>query len=167
MIAVFETMKETGLERKTKTRYNYKKLKGGYIVIKIIFGEKGTGKTKKILELANRSAKEAKGSIVFIDNDDSYMFDLNLSIRFINAVEYGIAGPKAFYGFLCGISASDHDLEYIFVDGFLNLVKHDLNTLEELFRQLDLFTKNHGITLVLSVSGAMDTLPVFLQKYVL
>ncbi len=136
-------------------------------MIQIIFGEKGTGKTKRILDLANRAAQEAKGSIVFIDNDDSYMFDLNLSVRFINALEYGIAGPKAFYGFLCGISASDHDLEYIYVDGFLNLVKHDLNTLEELFNQLDLFTKNHGITLTLSVSGAVETLPDFLQKYAL
>lgn len=136
-------------------------------MIQIIFGEKGTGKTKRILDLANRAAQEAKGSIVFIDNDDSYMFDLNLSVRFINALEYGIAGPKAFYGFLCGISASDHDLEYIYVDGFLNLVKHDLSTLEELFNQLDLFTKNHGITLTLSVSGAIETLPDFLQKYAL
>ncbi len=136
-------------------------------MIQIIFGEKGTGKTKRILDLANRAAQEAKGSIVFIDNDDSYMFDLNLSVRFINAVEYGIAGPKAFYGFLCGISASDHDLEYIYVDGFLNLVKHDLSTLEELFNQLDLFTKNHGITLTLSVSGAVESLPDFLQKYAL
>ena len=136
-------------------------------MIQIIFGEKGTGKTKRILDLANRAAQEAKGSIVFIDNDESYMFDLNLSVRFINAVEYGIAGPKAFYGFLCGISASDHDLEYIYVDGFLNLVKHDLSTLEELFNQLDLFTKNHGITLTLSVSGAVESLPDFLQKYAL
>lgn len=136
-------------------------------MIQIIFGEKGTGKTKRILDLANRAAQEAKGSIVFIDNDDSYMFDLNLSVRFINAVEYGIAGPKAFYGFLCGISASDHDLEYIYVDGFLNLVKHDLSTLEELFNQLDLFIKNHGITLTLSVSGAVESLPDFLQKYAL
>ena len=136
-------------------------------MIQIIFGEKGTGKTKKILELANRSAQEAKGSIVFIDNDDSYMFDLNLSVRFVNALEYGIAGPKAFYGFLCGISASDHDLEYIYVDGFLYLVKHDLVTLEELFHQLDVFTQKHGIVLTLSVSGAKDTLPIYLQKYVL
>ena len=67
----------------------------------------------------------------------------------------------------CGISASDHDLEYIYVDGFLNLVKHDLSTLEELFNQLDLFTKNHGITLTLSVSGAVESLPDFLQKYAL
>ena len=134
-------------------------------MIQIIFGEKGTGKTKKILEQANRASKEANGSVVFIDDDDRYMFDLNLAIRFINATEYGIKGPKSFYGFLCGISASDHDLEYVFVDGFLNLVRHDLATLEDLFKEMEQFTDKHGINLTLSVSGAVETLPQFLRRY--
>lgn len=138
---------------------------GGVSVIQIIFGEKGTGKTKRILELANRAAKEANGSVVFIDDDDRYMFDLNLAIRFINATEYRISGPKTFFGFLCGISASDHDLEYVFVDGFLNLVRHDLTTLEELFHEMGAFTSKHGIRLILCVSGAVDTLPEFLREY--
>lgn len=136
-------------------------------MIQIIFGEKGTGKTKKILELANQAARTSKGSVVFIDDDDRYMFDLNFVVRFINAKEYGITGPKTFFGFLCGISASDHDLECVFVDGFLNLVRHDLSTLEELFAELDTFTAAHNIRLVLAVSGAVDTLPPFLQQYVL
>ena len=134
-------------------------------MIQIIFGEKGTGKTKRILELANRAANDAKGSVVFIDDDDRYMFDLNLSIRFINAKEYGITGPKTFFGFLCGVSASDHDLEHVYVDGFLNLIRHDLETLRELFEELETFTDRHGILLTLSVSGAVDTLPTFLKKY--
>lgn len=136
-------------------------------MIQIIFGEKGTGKTKKILDLANQSAKDAKGSVVFIDDDDSYMFDLNLAVRFINAKEYGIGGPKTFYGFLCGISASDHDLEDVYVDGFVNIVKHDLSTLEEFFHDLRAFTDAHGIRLVLAVSGAAENLPAFLQEYAL
>ena len=59
-------------------------------LIGVIFGEKGTGKTKQLLQHANRTAASAKGSLVFIDDDNSYMFDLNSSIRFINATEYGI-----------------------------------------------------------------------------
>lgn len=136
-------------------------------MIQIIFGEKGTGKTKKILELANVAAKEAKGSVVFIDDDDRYMFDLNLSVRFINAKEYGINGPKTFFGFLCGIAASDHDLEDVYVDGFLDIVRHDLATLEQLFAELECFSDAHGISLTLCVSGAPNALPAFLQKYAL
>ena len=54
-------------------------------MIQLVFGEKGSGKTKKILEIANQAAEQAKGSVVFIDEDDRYMYDLNLSVRFINA----------------------------------------------------------------------------------
>ena len=135
-------------------------------MIQLIFGEKGSGKTKKILEIANRAAETAKGSIAFVDIDDDYMYDLNLSIRFINATEYALSGPKMFYGFLCGIAASDHDLEYLVIDSFMKIVHHDLETLEELFRQMLMFSENHGIQIVLSLSCAPEQLPAYLKPYV-
>ena len=134
-------------------------------MIQLIFGEKGSGKTKKILELANLAAKDAKGSIAFVDTDEDYMYDLNLSVRFINASEYAISGPKMFYGFLCGISASDHDLEYLFIDSFTSIIKHDLSTLSDLFEQLNAFCETHGIHLVLALSCAPDQVPAFLKPY--
>ena len=42
-------------------------------MIEIICGEKGTGKTKRIISLANGISDQAKGSMVFIDEDNSYM----------------------------------------------------------------------------------------------
>jgi hypothetical protein len=134
-------------------------------LIQLIFGEKGSGKTKKILEIANSAAATAKGSTVFVDIDDDYMYDLNLSIRFINATEYALSGPKMFYGFLCGIAASDHDLEYIVVDSFMKIVHHDLETLEELFLQMKRFSDAHRIHLVLSLSCMPEQLPAFLREY--
>lgn len=135
-------------------------------MIQLIFGEKGSGKTKKILDLANRAAETAKGSIVFVDIDEDYMYDLNLSIRFINATEYALSGPKMFYGFLCGIAASDHDLELILVDSFMKIVHHDLNTLEELFRQMELFSESHHVQIALSLSCMPEQLPAFLTPYI-
>ena len=134
-------------------------------MIQIIFGEKGSGKTKRILELANQAAENAKGSVVFIDEDDRYMYDLNLSVRFINATEYALSGPKMFYGFLCGIAASDHDLEYIVIDSFMHLVHHDLLSLQEMFTKLETFSDAHGIRLILSLSCAPEQLPEYLKAY--
>ena len=134
-------------------------------MIQLIFGEKGSGKTKKILEIANQAAEQAKGSVVFIDEDERYMFDLNLSVRFINATEYALSGPKMFYGFLCGIAASDHDLECIVIDSFMHIVNHDLDSLKEIFEHLEAFSDAHGIKLVLSLSCAMEQIPEFLKAY--
>lgn len=136
-------------------------------MIGVIFGQKGTGKTKHILELANRAAAEARGSIVFIDDDNGYMFDLNSNIRFINAKEYHITSPRMLYGFLCGIAASDFDLEHIFIDGLMRFIRVELATLEELFEQLDAFTVQRGLDVTMSVSGSQADLPPFMKKYLL
>ena len=40
-------------------------------MIQVIFGKKGSGKTKRILDMANASVKEAKGNVLFIDDDKS------------------------------------------------------------------------------------------------
>lgn len=135
-------------------------------MIQIIFGEKGSGKTKKILEIANQAAEQAKGSVVFIDEDERYMFDLNLSVRFINATEYALSGPKMFYGFLCGIAASDHDLECIVIDSFMHLIHHDLESLKKMFDCMEEFSNAHGIKLVISLSCAPEQLPDFLKAYI-
>ncbi|MDO4573103.1 MAG: hypothetical protein Q4C13_07015, partial [Clostridia bacterium] len=109
----------------------------------------------------------AKGSIVFIDDDNSYMYDLASSIRFINATNYGISTPKMLYGFLCGISAQDFDLEYIFIDSFLNLTHHDIRTLEGLFSDMEKLSAQHGVNIILSITDKANGTPPFVEKLLL
>ena len=136
-------------------------------MVGVIFGQKGSGKTKKILELANRAAKEAHGSMVFIDDENSYMYDLDRNVRFVNAKEYDLVSPRMLYGFLCGLAASDYDLEYIYIDGLMHFIRTELSTLTELFDQIERFSELRGITPPMSVSGSAEELPEFMKKYVL
>ena len=136
-------------------------------MVGVIFGQKGSGKTKKILELANRAAKEAHGSIVFIDDENSYMYDLDRNVRFVNAKEYDLVSPRMLYGFLCGLAASDYDLEYIYIDGLMRFIRTELSTLTELFDQIERFSALRGINVVMSVSGTAEELTEFMKKFVL
>lgn len=134
-------------------------------MIEIICGEKGTGKTKQIISLANDISGRAKGSMVFIDDDNSYMYDLGYSIRFINVTDYALSDPDMFLGFLCGLCASDFDLEYVFVDRFESVVHADLGELEAFFRQLETLSKQHSLHIILSVSKGEEVLPAFMRPY--
>ena len=136
-------------------------------MIEIICGEKGTGKTKRIISLANGVSDQAKGSMVFIDDDNSYMYDLGYSIRFINVTDYALNDPDMFLGFLCGLCASDFDLEYVFVDRFENVIKADLGTLKSFFEQLQTLADQHSLHIILSVSKGAETMPNFLQPYIM
>ena len=104
-------------------------------MVRLVVGTKGTGKTKKMIELANHRAEESKGNIVFINKDHRLMYDLNHNIRVITMDDYeGITNSDEYIGFLYGIISSDHDIELIYID---SLLKHaDINA-EDVPRFLD------------------------------
>ena len=136
-------------------------------MIQVIFGETGAGKTKRIIDIANETLKTANGSIVFIDNDNQYMFGLKHDIRFVDASEFHIDSPKMFFGFISGIAAQDFYLEYIFIDGFMKIVHHPLDTLEELFKGMDEFANRCNVKLILSITGSEESAPEFLKPYIM
>ena len=102
-------------------------------MIKIIYGKKGTGKTKKIIECANEASMTLKGNVAFLFNNKDYIHDLKHQVRFINTSEYGIKGAYLFLGFVSGLVASNFDLERIYVDGFLKHMDRPMEELEDLF----------------------------------
>ena len=134
-------------------------------MIQVIHGKKGSGKTKKLLDKANETIKVAKGDIVFIDDDNRYMFDLGHEIRFINASEYSIVGPDAFYGYICGILAQNFDIHYIFVDAFMKLVAVEAEQTRDFFEKLAAIAEKRNITFVMSVNVDDAIAPDFMKQY--
>lgn len=135
-------------------------------MIQIIHGENGTGKTKQIIAMANNIASGIKGSTVFVDTENSYMYDLDYSIRFVNAGDYFKAcSPEQFLGFLAGLCASDSDLEYVFADSFMKIVKCSVEEMEGFFTELDAFTAAHNLHIVLSMNENKDQFPAYLARY--
>ena len=133
-------------------------------MIRIIYGKKGSGKTKKIIDAANEAVKSSTGELVFIDDDNRYMYDLRHEIRFVNATEYDVSSPDTFMGFICGILAGNYDMKQLFIDGFLRLVKSEMADLEPFFVKLEDITHRHGVDVVISASAKDDTVPEFLKK---
>ena len=86
-------------------------------MIKLIVGHKGTGKTKMMVEMANRDIAEKDGSVVFIIKDDRLKHDLDINIRMIVMDDYEyVNNIDEYIGFIYGIMSSNHDIEVIFID---------------------------------------------------
>lgn len=134
-------------------------------MIQIIFGKKGSGKTKRILDMANASVKEAKGNVLFIDDDKSYTLSLKPQIRFIDASEYEVKGKEPFYGFIAGILAGNYDISVIYIDAFLKLVKADSADLSDFFGKLEHLVQNADCDLVISYSEDAANVPESIRKY--
>ena len=136
-------------------------------MIKIIYGKKGSGKTKKIIESANRASVESKGNVAFLFNNKDYICELKHQVRFIDTAEYAINGAYTFYGFISGLIASNFDLETIYVDGFLKHMDRPMNELEGLFIKLKPLCEQHRVDLILSVSADKEEIPAFMQEFLI
>ncbi|MEG1571387.1 MAG: twitching motility protein PilT, partial [Clostridia bacterium] len=122
-------------------------------MIQVIAGKKGSGKTKRIIDMANKATQESTHDIVFIDDDNRYMFDLRHEVRFINAGEYDLVNDQMFMGFLYGAVAQNFDVGLIFIDAFKKLIKAELESTEWLFTRLEAVSEKHSVDFVISVSA--------------
>jgi len=139
-------------------------------LIQIILGDKGTGKTKRLIDLANESLKNEHGDIIFIDDDKRYMYDLRHEIRFVDASEYPV-GHKCtaneMLGFICGMLSVNFDITLVVMDAFKKLIRTPLDApeMEEFFAKLEKLSAAHNCNFLISVSAAADDVPEYIQKY--
>lgn len=140
-------------------------------MIQVIAGIKGSGKTKRLIDVTNEALKQEHGLIVFIDDDKRYMYDLRHEIRFVDAGEFeGMKGATAdvFLGFLSGMLAVNFDITLICVDAFVKLIKGTaLSETKHFFEELDQLSRQSGCSFILNVSCDTEALPEFIKPYVI
>jgi len=134
-------------------------------MVKFILGEKGSGKTKWLIDNANKDMKEGNGNIAFIDVDDDHIFTLNHNVRLINAMEFNILNIESFYGFLCGIIGMDYDVEKIYVDSIYKVIDLDISNLEKLLRSLIKIEEKFQTDFFININYTMDQIPESLKEY--
>lgn len=144
---------------------NKHKIWEDFIMIKVIYGAKGTGKTKMMIDAANETVKVAKGHMIFITDSKRGMYDLEREVRFIDISEYDIAGEAALCGFIKGVIAGNNDNEYVFIDGVVRIAGKPVQEMAAFFYMLDKVSKDNGVTITVSVSANKEELPDFVSKY--
>lgn len=132
-------------------------------MIKLIYGAKGSGKTKRIIANANEDVKTNKACVVFITDTNSLTASVDNAIRYINIKDYNVNSIDSFYGFIDGLVAANSDNAKIYIDGLNRfLVKPD--KMLKVMSELENSATSHGIDFVLTVSS--EELPKELQKFI-
>ena len=137
-------------------------------MVKILAGEKGEGKTKRMIDMANAAGKEAKGNIVFVDDDNSHMYDLHYSVRFVETPKFIMEDPQVFRGFVCGILSQNSDIETIYID-WLNHIMDRISDADftAFIQELDKTSKEAEMDMVMIISRKTDALPAEVQQYLI
>lgn len=128
-------------------------------MIKLIIGNKGSGKTKKLIDLVNSAVKDTSGNVVCVEKGLKLTYDLDHQARLIDSDAYAISGFDAFYGFLTGILAGNYDITEVFIDATFKIGGKDCAAFGEMVKKLDELTGEHGVNITFTVSCDISELP--------
>lgn len=137
-------------------------------MIQILVGEKGEGKTKRLIDMANEAGKKSDGHVVFIDDDSRHIYDLHYDIRFVETSGFVMNDQRVFFGFICGILSQDRDIEKIFIDGLNNIIKYfNDDDLFAFVNELEKTSKDSNVDFIMILSRKKESIPNELQSYLI
>jgi len=129
-------------------------------MIKLIIGNKGAGKTKKLIDMVNACVENSDGNVVCVEKEPKLTYDISSKARLLETDTYRISGCKAFYGFLAGICAGNYDVTDVLVDATFKIVGRDYEKLPQFFEMLSELSAATDVDFVFTISCDKEDLPV-------
>lgn len=133
-------------------------------MIKLIIGNKGSGKTKTLINLVNTAAKTSSGNVVCIEKGTHLTYDIDRAARLINIDDYAVSGFEAFYGFINGVLAGNYDITDLFIDATFKIGGRDYDAFADMILKLDQVASGN-VTITFTVSCDISELPEAVKKY--
>lgn len=127
-------------------------------MVKLLIGEKGTGKTKRLIEDVNKALAESNGHVICVEKDDLLRFQVNYKVRLIAVSSYGVSGYDAFFGFLSGLCAGDHDVTDILIDATLKIGGRDYDELATFLEKVSRLSELTGTKFTFTISTDKENL---------
>ncbi|MBE6717030.1 MAG: hypothetical protein E7573_08925 [Ruminococcaceae bacterium] len=128
-------------------------------MVKLLIGGKGSGKTKKLIASVNDALEASKGHVVCVEKDDLLRYQISYKVRLLAASNYGISGYDAFYGFLSGLCAGDHDITDILIDATLKIGGRDYDELADFLEKVSRLSSLTETQFTFTVSTEKENLP--------
>lgn len=128
-------------------------------MVYLLAGPKGTGKTQQMIEQANEAAKKCNGNVVFIKKTHRDTASVTFDIRTICMDDFpAITNIDEYIGFLYGMYSSNHDIEYVFIDGILKHADISLDNIPAFIDRLKQVSKECEVEFYVSISANKEEL---------
>ena len=134
-------------------------------MIKLIIGNKGSGKTKKLIDLVNSCVENSDGNVVCVEKEPKLTYDISSKARLLETETYSINGCKAFYGFLAGICAGNYDVTDVLVGASFKIVGSEYEKLPQFFDMLSQLSEATDVNFYFTISCDKVDLPVEIFDY--
>ena len=128
-------------------------------MVKMIMGHKGSGKTKRMIELANEKVEKSQGNVIYINKNHRLTYDLKYRIRVICMEDFvHITNSDEYIGFLYGVLGMDRDVDTVFIDGVLRHADITLGNMPEFIDRLKDISAEYQTEFIVNVSTSKKKL---------
>ena len=128
-------------------------------MVTLLIGHKGSGKTKKLISLANEAVTKSAGNVVVIEKGAKLTYDVTHKARLIDTDQYKISGYDMLFGFISGICAGNYDVTDIFVDSTFKICGKDMDALKSFVAKVENLSENAETNITFLISANKDDLP--------
>ncbi len=136
-------------------------------MIKLIVGNKGSGKTKTLISMTNEAVSHSAGNVVCLEKGLKHTYDNTHKARLVDTDEYAVEGFDALYGFLAGLMAGNYDITHIFVDATLKIGGRDYEAFALMVDKLNKLSAASHVEITFTVSCSVEELPERLHEMVI
>lgn len=130
-------------------------------------GKKGSGKTKKVIDLIKKAADEEQGNVVCIEKGAGLTYDIPYRVRLVQAKDYGFGSYEFLQGFISGLHAGNFDITHIFVDGLYKIVSEDapISRVEAFLDWCESFSNRENVKFTITISADAEIATQGIKKY--
>lgn len=135
-------------------------------MIKLIAGGKGSGKTKRLVDLVVDAVNQDNGDVVVIEKEQKLTYDIPYKARLIDASVYPIGSYEFIKGLICGIHSGNYDITHVFIDNFLKMVNDKTpESFAEFIGWLEGFSNRENVEFIISASIDEDEMPESIRQF--
>ena len=120
-------------------------------------GLKGSGKTKKLIELIKEAETAENGNVVCIERKPQLTYDIPYSVRLIAASDYNLVSYDVLKGFISGLHAGNYDITHIFIDNIFKIVDRTYDAdAEEFVKWCVEFSAKENVNFTMTLSADIE-----------
>jgi len=135
-------------------------------MVRLIMGLKGSGKTKRLIEMVHDSVDSEHGDIVFLERTAKLTYDIPHKVRLIDASQYDFNGFNFLKGYISGLYSANYDITHIFIDNVLQIINRDVDEeAEEFFEWCEGFGIKEHVKFTMTVSVDINKATDRIRKY--
>lgn len=128
-------------------------------MVTLLIGKKGSGKTKKLIQLANEAVAASQGNVVVIEKGAKLTYDITSKARLIDTEQYSVCGYDMLFGFISGICAGNYDVTDILVDSTFKICPDGVEGIEDFTKKLQDLSETAQTNIVMLISADESELP--------